>query len=1051
MRLLTQLMLIGILISSMTFAQRPDWEETETFAINKMEARSWFIPFDNEKQALTEDASQSGQYMLLNGDWKFNWVSKPADRPKDFYQTDYDVSGWKEIPVPSNWQMHGYGYAQYTNIPYPFSIDSSLKISRANFDSKDGSYSTFGPIPHEFNPVGSYRRDFSLPANWADRRVIIHFGAVKSAFYLWINGKKVGYSQGSKLPAEFDITDFVKGGQNILAVEVYRYCDGSYLEDQDFWRLAGIERDVYLLGTPKTHVEDIHYDTWLDASYKHGELKAKLDVRNMISSTSKVEVRYKVQGPDGKVVAKGKIKESMSPNAKKEVTFEANLQDVMTWTAETPHLYRITLTLKRNGRTIQSFTEEVGFRSVEIKNNKILVNGKAVYFKGVNRHEHDPVDGHVVDLEDMLADIKLMKQFNINAVRTSHYPNDHLWYKLCDKYGLYVIDEANIEAHGHGYEPENGLGNDPRFRKAMVDRVERMVERDKNRPSIIIWSLGNETGPGMIHEEIYEWLRKYDRRPVHHENARAAGPEHSSNDMMTWMYMRLPQLDKYIEKGPKQPFFWCEYSHAMSNSNGNLKELWDYTYKHPFMQGGFIWDWMDQGLALTDETGETYYGYGGDFEPEGVYNDGNFCANGLIGSDRSIHPALWEVKKVYQNLGFRQIDKYTYEIENRFFFTSLDDFDFEWEIIEDGKPFKRGEFSIKLGPGEKANWELPESEREFGKNGDEYHINFSVKRKTASSMLEAGHEIAKDQFLMMANISSPEYLYDGGLSSIEESVDGITITGSNFSCHFTVSGKLTSYKIDGKEMFVQAPKLNFWRPLIDNDYGNNFDKLAAIFKGNPQEWQEKATVARTRVWVDIIGTSYLNTLESQYQWTYRVYPDGKIKVLNTITFGKGLPELPRVGMRMQFKDDLNQTSWFGRGPHENYWDRAYSAHMGVYEAAVGDHYTPYIRPQENGAKTDSRWLELTDANGKGFRFEAEKKSSFDFTVHHNTIEDFDFDKRTTQRHTNDIKARDLTELCIDVRQRGVGGDNSWGALPHDEYRLLGDKTYSLNFWMIPIK
>ena len=796
-------------------SQVPDWENTEVFAVNKAEARAWFIPFSSEAAAMQRDEDHSDQKLLLNGTWKFHWSVKPADRPLDFFKPSYDVSGWDEIPVPGNWQLQGYGWPQYTNIQYPFPIDQSTRIAWENYTRQEGDpYQTLGPIPHHFNPVGSYRRTFTLPEGWDQRQLTLHFGAVKSAFYLWINGKKVGYSQGSKLPAEFDVTQFLKSGENVVALEVYRYSDGSYLEDQDFWRLAGIERDVYLLGQPKAHLHDFVLQGNLDDTYQLGKLAATVVVRNTNPRTAQLEVQLRVYAPDGETLLhEANQGVRLAKGQQKEVTFSHTMEEVLAWSAEQPTLYPVTITLLDQRQEIQSLRHDVGFRNVEVSGGQLLVNGQAIYFKGVNRHEHHPETGHVVTRENMEEEIRLMKQFNINAVRTSHYPNDPYWYRLCDEYGLYVIDEANVEAHGHGYSPHDGLGNDPRFHNALVDRVQRMVLRDRNHASILIWSLGNETGPGQSHADAYQWIKSVDTRPVHFET-NIENLDVKAADFISTMYSPIENIQsRYLGQYSDMPFFWCEYSHAMGNSNGNLKELWDFTYAHPQLQGGFIWDWRDQGLAKYTPEGELYYAYGGDFEPDSVHHDFNFCANGLVGSDLAPHPGIWEVKKVYQNIEFELADSldFAVTITNRNFFTTLDAYEVTWELMEEGLLRMHGTLDLPtVAPQASATITLDDLGHLLDE-GREYFLNLTTHTKEATRALPARWVVATEQLPIIWGEPRPFEVASGEEPiSLETTEQAFVLKGNEVVTTFDRQlGQLVSYRVQGEEMMQEGLRMNF--------------------------------------------------------------------------------------------------------------------------------------------------------------------------------------------------------------------------------------------------
>jgi len=681
-----------------------EWENPLIVGINREPAHTFYIPYATLRSALENVWENSPYFKSLNGVWKFHWVEKPSNRPKDFYKENYDISNWNEIPVPSDWQMQGYGIPIYTNSKYPF-LSPSISPNPPH-------------IPHNYNPVGSYKRYFTIPDKWWGRQIFLHFGAVRSAFYVWINGKFVGYSQGSKTPAEFNVTKFLRKGKNSIAVEVYRWSDGSYLEDQDFWRLSGIERDVFLYSTPNVHIRDFFAIPDLDENYINGIFKLEVKLKNYLA---------------------------------------------------------------------------------EEKNGQLLLNGVPIYIKGVNRHEHDPVKGHVISVESMIKDIKLMKRFNINAVRTSHYPNDPRWYELCDKYGIYVVDEANIESHGMGYRPDRTLGNNPLWKKAHLDRTIRMVERDKNHPSIIIWSLGNEAGDGVNFEATYNWIKKRDpSRPIMYERAEL-GPH---TDIYDPMYARIEHLVKYANKPRKRPLIMCEYAHAMGNSVGNLKDYWDVIYRYPQLQGGFIWDWVDQGLLKIID-GKKCWAYGGDYGPKGFPSDRNFCINGLVFPDRKPHPSLWEVKKVYQYILVEAVDlkKGKIRIRNMYDFTNLKQFEIVWKLTADGRNIAQGKIKeIDLPPHQSKiiKLKLPKINPQ---PGVEYFLNISFKTKTAIELIPKGYEVAWEQF-KLPYYKAPEKINLSKFSDLRLifTQKRAIINGKNFTYTFDrKTGVLESLKYKGKE------------------------------------------------------------------------------------------------------------------------------------------------------------------------------------------------------------------------------------------------------------
>lgn len=1032
-----------------------DWENPHINSFNRLEPRATFKHFNNS--VLDSSSTELANYKALNGLWKFNWVPKPSDRPVNFYSEDYNVGNWDEIQVPSDWQMEGYGYPIYTNITYPFPKNAPF-------------------IPHDNNPVGSYKRKFNIGKEWEGQKVFIHFGGVNSAFYIWVNGQKVGYSEGSKTPAEFDITNFIKTGENDLAVEVYRWCDGSYLEDQDFWRLSGIERDVYLYSTNLTRIQDIMITSLLDSvNYIRGELAVMVDVTNDNDILQNLSLEIDLLDEGESLYSLTKNLQAAKNRTITTVVKQDSL-DIEPWSAEKPKLYTLEIALKdRKGNQLDATKFKIGFRTSEIKNGQLLINGQAILLKGVNRHEHDPVNGHVISKESMLADIRDFKKYNINAVRTAHYPNDPLWYELCDEFGIYVVDEANIESHGYGFNNGETLAQEPMFAKMHLERVQRMVRRDLNHPSIIYWSLGNEGGNGPNFLEAYEWTKSFDpTRPVHYEPSGRPDPEAfkpRDTDIIGWMYEQIPVIKKdFLDLNSKlplndqRPFIWCEYSHAMGNSNGNFADNWKWIRSTPQAQGGFIWDWMDQGLQKTTADGTTYYAYGGDFEPEGVYNDNNYCANGIIGSDRQPHPAVWEIKKAYQSIHFKQLTLTDYEIYNENFFISTAYFSFGWELMEDGVVVKESEFGLSpLGPQEKTRIKI---EYDFGFNPNkEYFINFYVKTNTVNPLLEKGQVVAADQFLVRkaANVIEINNQNKQQLKKLKKSEDYL-VSGAAYSYRFNNEGYgLQSIIWEGKELLSEPIQMSFWRAPTDNDLG------AWNVQLNPNDstyfdWRNAASVYELKSFqvkikknkelgksVEFSYQYYHPTIKAMNKIVYTVQNNGWLKIESEIfpENAKKLNFMPRYGLRFGISGDYKDVSYYGRGPFENYSDRNTAAHMGKYTSKVAGFYVPYIRPQENGYRTDVRMVSFTNTKDKSLVIKS--KDYFSFSAHHNPLEDFDYGNTKGQQHTIDIMPKNKVWIHIDYKQVGVGGDDSWSknALANKEYQIDASSC-KINFTLSPV-
>ncbi|MBM3436000.1 MAG: DUF4981 domain-containing protein, partial [Bacteroidetes bacterium] len=799
--------------------------------LNKVNPHACFIPYPDKESAERLDGEKSPLYLSLNGTWKFNWVENPAFRPANFYEPDYDDSGWGTIPVPANWERNGYGYPIYVNMDYEWTYEPKPPY-----------------VPHDFNPVGSYRKTFQIPDHWSGKQVYIHYGAVKSAFFIWINGTKVGYSEDSKTPAEWNITPFLKNGENLIALEVYRWSDGSFLECQDFWRISGIERDVYLYATTEVHISDFFARTGLSKDYNDGLLDLSVFVENL-SSIEKRPMRTVeaiLTDESGKIVLNATATAEFNNTSTTGVHLSGIIPNVKSWSAETPALYQLIILLKdKESIVTEAIRQNIGFRSSVIKNGQLLVNGKPVLLKGVNRHEHDPVTGHVISKESMLRDITLMKQHNINTVRTCHYPDDPYWYDLCDKYGLYVIDEANIESHGMGYGDES-LAKDTVWKDAHVYRVKNMLERDKNHASVIIWSMGNEAGDGINFTACYEWIKQRDPyRPIHYERA-LLGP---NTDIYCPMYASIEYLEKYASEKQTRPLILCEYSHSMGNSTGNLQDYWDVIEKYDHLQGACIWDWVDQGFFKRDPDGKEYYAYGGDFGPPDVPSDGNFCCNGLVSADRTPHPALSEVKKVYQNIKVHLLDaaRGTLRIDNGYFFQNLGFVDLKWEVTANGIVTGSGTSTLpEVLPQQSVSLTLPILGL-IQDQSQEYFLNVSFITNKEKNLVPAEFTIASEQIKLPGNRTTSQIVSDN-LSSLKvaENETLLSILGNNFRITFDKDfGRIKSYRYDEEELMKEGPQINFWRAPTDNDFGNGMESRCAIWKeASKQQPPQKVSVLK---------------------------------------------------------------------------------------------------------------------------------------------------------------------------------------------------------------
>lgn len=995
----------------------PDWENPALLERNREAAHVTLTPFADEETALLGERGASPFFKLLNGQWAFYYASSPQAIPAEFYAQDYSVADWDSIPVPSNWQMHGYGRPNYLNVAYPFPVDPPR-------------------VPNE-NPVGCYRRTFMLPASWRDRQVFLQFAGVTSAFYVWVNGRQVGYSQGSHLPSEFNITPYLHEGENSLAVQVMQWSDGSYLECQDMWRLSGIFRDVTLFATPGLHVRDFQVHTELDERYKNAELRIDAAVKNYTSATcAGYSLTAKLIDSDELLVMVKSISHSLVIAAGEEMQY--TLRDTIPvpckWSAEEPELYTLLLILNGpDGQTLEVERCAVGFRKFEVKNQQVLVNGNPIKLRGVNRHDTHPDLGYAVSPASMLQDVMLMKQYNINAVRTSHYPNDPRWLDLCDQYGLYVVDETDIETHGFGLVGDWGqLAKDPAWEKAFVERAERMVKRDRNHPSILMWSLGNEAGFGPNHVTMANWIRDTDpTRLVHYECAQ----QDPSVDVFSQMY---PSVDFIIEQGKRtddqRPYFMCEYAHAMGNGPGNLKEYWDAIRKYPRLLGGCVWEWVDHGLRRHTESGEEWFAYGGDFDD--VPNDGNFCVDGLMFPDRLPYPSVLEYKKVLEPVHVEAVDlqQAKIRIENRYDTISLSHLEGRWALLEDGTIIEQGDLEgMQIRAGESTIMSIPYTlpHREAG---TEFLLNFSFSLACAKPWAPRGHEVATAQLALP--VETPPVTVRSTTSmpplAVATTTGSINVKGEDFSLEFdTELGTLACWTYQNIPLLELGPKFTIWRAPTDNE------------ESLRQQWQKHgyncmasrvSSICVTRredALAEILVTATLgaNTFAPAFAYTtrYTIYGSGDLLLRTQITPLKTMPELPRVGVEMMLPAGFDTLHWYGRGPHENYIDRKESALVGIYRGTVQQQYVPYIRPQEYGNKSDVRWAALLNPQGIGLL--AVGQPLLHFSAHHYTTENL-----TSASHPYELTRIPQTVLNLDYRHAGLGS-NSCGPGPLPQYVL----------------
>lgn len=1106
---------LSILSTSMR-AGEPYFRDINVFAVNKEQPRTSFMTYENQEQALTGEYENSPYYKLLNGTWDFLYLDNHQNLPTNILSPDASIR-WSKIKVPGNWEIQGFGIPVYTNHGYEFKPRNPIP-----------------PLLPDEIPVGVYKREIDIPSDWMNRDIYLHLAGAKSGVYVSINGKEVGYSEDSKNPAEFRINPYVQAGKNTLVVQMYRWSTGSYLECQDFWRISGFERDVFLWSQPKTSVKDFRIVSTLDENYKNGIFKLNLDVRNTTNTIKNAKISYKLLDSNGKEVLGSSKTLDLKPNEEQNSQFEAVIDNVSTWTSENPNLYKLLMAIEQDGKPIEIVPFNVGFRKIEIKesdydiNGKKMrlfyVNGQPIKLKGVNIHEVSQYTGHYVTAEEMRRNFELMKQNNINSVRTSHYPQDRRFYEMCDEYGLYVYDEANIESHGMYYSRylddmrkgsaghldgnlKGTLGHNPDWLENHLYRIRNMFERNKNYPCVTIWSLGNEAGNGYNFYNAYVLLKDMDRqlmnRPVCYERALWEW----NTDMFVPQYPSAAWFEDVGRAGSDRPVIPSEYAHAMGNSTGDLYGQWQAIYKYPHLQGGYIWEWIDHSILEKDDKGNPYWTYGGDYGVDQP-SDGNFVADGILGPDQKPHPAMIEVKYNLQNIGFEAIDlsKGEIKITNRFYFTDLSKYQIKYRIYENDKKLKEAILSIELKPQASKIITIPIHQLK-PKAGSEYFINFEVTTKEPEPLTPTGHVIAYDQFELplgskggLAKVKNSE-----GKILAEEKGNQIIISSKQIQFVFNKKeGIVESYKINGQELFISGFGLqpNFWRAPNDNDYGNGAPKRLQTWKQASKNFninETKITIDRDFVLLDV---DYKLPLGNNYKVCYKVYPTGIVDVTTKFTAlqnaksiivekseaellatespmskadkaRKDVPEIPRIGMRFRLSKDMNQVKYFGRGPEENYCDRNKGTMVGLYETTSEEMYTPYVRPQENGHRTDVRWFSLAAKNGKGLRIQAE--SLIGFNALRNSVEDFDSEESNApyqwnnfsaeeianrqesdaknrlpkRTHINDISFQNFVEVCVDLKQQGVGGYDSWGARPIESATIYADRDYSFTFRLIP--
>ena len=1018
------------LLTASAFAQRNEWQNPEVNQVNRAPMHTNYFAYESEENALNGDKTESENFMSLNGDWKFYWVKDADQRPTDFFKPGFDDKGWDTMPVPGLWELNGYGDPLYVNVGYPW---------RSQFKNNPPE------VPVENNNVGSYRKEFVLPADWKGKEVFAHFGSVTSNIYLWVNGQFVGYSEDSKLEAEFNITKYLKPGNNTIAFQVFRWCDGTYLEDQDFLRLSGVGRDCYLYARNSKYIQDIRVTPDLDADYKDGNLNIDL----LLKGNGTVDL--KLLDNAGNAVANSTVKGSG------KVTTTMNVANPAKWSAETPVLYTLVATMKDGNTVVESIPVNVGFRKIELKGAQILVNGQPVLFKGADRHELDPDGGYIVSPERMIQDIQRMKELNINAVRTCHYPDDNLWYDLCDQYGLYVVAEANVESHGMGYGDQT-LAKNPQFKKAHLERNQRNVQRGFNHPSIIFWSLGNEAGFGPNFEACYTWIKNEDpSRATQYEQART----NEFTDIYCPMYLNYERAEEYCKGDIEKPLIQCEYAHAMGNSQGGFKEYWDLIREYPKYQGGFIWDFVDQSLRATSPDGVSYYAYGGDWNRYDA-SDNNFMDNGLINPDRELNPHAYEVAHIYQSIWVtpEDLSKGLVNVYNENFFTDLSNYYAEWELLADGDVVEKGIVSdLNVAPQQTKQLKLDYTTAGIAPE-KELLLNVAFKLKKGEPLLPAGFTVAENQLAIQpyqAPSLTLENLTQKNRTTVLPSFktndrNYLIVKGQNFQIDFgRKDGFMCLYEVNGQQMLTADGKLtpNFWRAPTDNDMGAGLQKRYAAWK-NPGLKLESLTESMEDGLAKVIAEYTMAQVPGKLIMTYLINNVGAVKVTEQLIADKSaeVSNLFRYGMQMQMPKTMDISNYYGRGPIENYSDRNNATFIGNYSQTASEQFYPYIRPQENGTKTDIRWWRQTNTAGNGLLFVA--ANPFSASALNYSIESLDDGDDKGQSHSELVPQVNYTNLLIDQAQMGLGCVTSWGTLPLEQYRIPYD-DYEFSFIMQPIK
>lgn len=1017
-----------LFVSASAFAQNDEWKDPQVNQVNRAPMHTNYFAYENAEKAQAGRPYTSENYLSLNGTWKFNFAPTPDHRPKNFFAIGYDDASWNTMQVPGMLELNGYGNPIYVNTGYAW---------RNQFNNNPPE------VPTQNNYVGSYRREIEIPANWKGKTIMAHFGSVTSNIYLWVNGKYVGYSEDSKLEAEFDITKYLKPGKNLIAFQVFRWCDGTYLEDQDFLRFTGVARDSYLYARNSKRMNDVRYQTNLDHTYTNADLAIEIDFS---ASSSGCVAEVQLTDPAGKTIETQEVKSNG-----KTVKTNMAISNPIKWSAEMPVLYDLQLILKDKGSVLEVIPFKVGFRSVEIKNAQLLVNGQPVLIKGVNRHELDPVHGYVVSEERMIEDIRTMKKLNINAVRTCHYPDANRWYELCDQYGLYVVAEANIESHGMGYEDKT-LAIRPDYALAHMERNQRNVQRSRNHACVIVWSLGNEAGNGENFMKAYDWIKANDTtRPVQYERAEN---KDRNTDIYCPMYADYNHCENYAKNNPTKPLIQCEYAHTMGNSAGGFKEYWDLIRKYPSYQGGFIWDFADQGLLQQNKDGIWIFAYGGDWNRYDA-SDNNFLCNGIVAPDRTFNPHAYEIQYFYQNIwtSLNDAESGSLEVFNENFFAATSGIYLKWTLLANGENIQSGIIdNIAIAPQAKANYTAAYDLDAVCPNA-ELFLNVEYIQKNAKQLLPAGWVIARQQLPVREAgkiCCKCSTKVQGTIQVAENDCNYLRVKAGNVSMDFNKhNGFLSSYINNGEELLADGAQLkpNFWRAPTDNDFGAGLQHRYAIWK-NPHlkqtdfNWQMQENNLHITAEYDMENIGGKLTLE------YIVSPCGKLTVRQSLKAGekKDIADMFRFGMQVSLDKEMENLTYYGHGPHENYIDRNSSSFVGKYTQTVTEQFYPYIRPQENGNHTGLRYLTLTQRNGNGITIRAAEH--FEASALHYTIDNLDDGCDKDQRHSNELIPDKLTSLCIDKKQMGMGCVNSWGALPLETYRIPY-ADYQFEFEILP--